>query len=109
MVKNKRGDIVLVAGGTYTTKPRPVLILQNLKYRTGESIIVIPFTSAANPEVDTRISVSPTPENGLDRNCFLEIDKISAIKSTYIGKRIGRLENEALRKTLSIAVKLISE
>jgi mRNA interferase MazF len=108
VVKIARGDVMLVAGGAYSSKPRPVLVIQNPKYRTGESVIVIPFTSMENPEIDTRIAVSPTPTNGLDRNCFIEIDKISAINTTYIGERIGKLEPALVKKILSTAVKLIS-
>jgi mRNA interferase MazF len=102
------GDIVLVAAGTYTSKPRPVLVIQNQAFKTGGSVIVIPFTSTENIAIDTRISISPSSQNGLDRNCFLEIDKMSAIKSSYVGKRIGKLEKSHLKEVYSIAVKLIS-
>ncbi|MDR2163305.1 MAG: type II toxin-antitoxin system PemK/MazF family toxin [Clostridiales Family XIII bacterium] len=107
MVKYAQGDIALVAGGAYSSKPRPVLIIQNPKYMTGESVIVIPFTSVGNDEIDTRIPVSPSAENGLDRDCFLEVDKISAIYASYINKRIGRLDESSLQDVFSLAAKLI--
>ena len=42
------GQIVLVAYGAYSSKPRPALIMQNPTYRTGNSVLVIPFTSQKN-------------------------------------------------------------
>jgi mRNA-degrading endonuclease toxin of MazEF toxin-antitoxin module len=71
-------------------------------------VIVIPFTSIDNAEIDTRVAVSPSPQNGLDRNCFLEVDKMSAISSSYVGNCIGRLENLLMKEAHSMAVKLIS-
>ena len=51
------GAIVTAAGGAYSGKPRPVLITQNPSRRTGDSVIVMPFTSLPNPSVDTRVEV----------------------------------------------------
>jgi mRNA interferase MazF len=104
----KYGDIVLVAGGAYTSKPRPVLVVQNQKFKTGDSVIVVPFTSVDNPDIDTRIAVSSSPRNGLDRSCFLEIDKLSAVRSSYIGDCIGTLENTLLNEVHSKVVELLS-
>jgi mRNA interferase MazF len=104
----KHGDIVLVAGGAYSSKPRPVLVIQNQKFKTGESVLVIPFTSVLNTEIDTRIAVPPSAHNGLDRNCFLEVDKMSAINISYVGSRIGKLESSLLHAAYLMAVKLIS-
>jgi mRNA-degrading endonuclease toxin of MazEF toxin-antitoxin module len=108
MVRPACGEIVLVAKGAHTSKPRPVLVLQSPEYRTGESIVVVPFTTVENVAVDTRIAVTPTTANGLDRDCFLEIDKISAIDYSYIGQRVGRLETEVLNKATQMAICLIS-
>jgi len=102
------GEVVLVAGGTYSSKPRPALVLQNSQYKTGRSVIIIPFTSAQNAEVTTRIPVIPSTANGLDRNCFLEVDKMSAIDASFIGKSIGELEKSVLKETAELAQKLIA-
>jgi len=102
------GEIVLVAGGAYSSKPRPVLILQNPEYKTGNSVIIVPFTSKHNADIATRIMVTPDSINGLDRNCFLEIDKLSAIDVSYIKKRVGALDDITLRKTAELAQSLIT-
>jgi mRNA interferase MazF len=93
-----RGDIVMVAGGAYTSKPRPVLIIQKSKAYTGDSLVVIPFTSVKKDSIVYRVPVMPTKSNGLDRNCYLEIDNVSAIKASSIGKQVGKLEGTTLNK-----------
>jgi len=102
------GEIVLVAGGAYSSKPRPVLILQNPQYETGGSVVIVPFTSMQNPDISTRVSVVPSSDNGLDRDCFLEVDKLSAIDASFISKSIGKLEKDLLQKTAELAQELIA-
>ena len=102
------GEIVLAAGGIYSSKPRPVLVFQNQEVFTGESILVIPLTSVNNPEIQVRVAVKPSGQNGLDRDCYLEVDKLSAIKRVCISESIGVLEAEALLKVqemLSVLLK----
>ena len=101
------GDVVLAAGGTYTSKPRPVLIFQNDSFSTGESTVVIPFTSSENPAAYYRVGVVPTPTNGLDRRCWLEVDKVAAIRTAWLGKRVGRLDSDVLRQTMDKARRLM--
>jgi mRNA-degrading endonuclease toxin of MazEF toxin-antitoxin module len=96
MVSYAFGEIVLVAGGTYTSKPRPVLVFQKTGAYTGESVLVIPFTTTRNAEIETRIAITPTVRNGLDRDCFLEVDKLSAIKAAHIGGTVGVLEEKVI-------------
>jgi mRNA interferase MazF len=108
MVRPGHGEVFLVAGGTHTSKPRPVLILQNPLCRTGDSVVVAPFTTVSNEAVNTRIAVAPTAANGLDRPCFLEIDKLSAIDSSYLGQRIGSLEDAVLDEAVQMAIRLVS-
>jgi mRNA-degrading endonuclease toxin of MazEF toxin-antitoxin module len=107
MVKYAFGEILLVSGGAYTSKPRPVLVFQNAGSYTGESLIVIPFTTARNEEIKTRIALSPTEQNGLDRECFLEVDKLSAINIAHIGGKIGTLEDDLIDEAKSIARELL--
>lgn len=103
------GDIVLAAGGSYSSKPRPVLVFQNSNFPTGESVIVVPFTSFDDPSAHYRVSVSPTQANGLEIHCWLEVDKVSAIRQTWIGRKIGHLETEELELTIDLARQLMSQ
>jgi mRNA interferase MazF len=102
------GEIVTVAGGTYTSKPRPVLVLQNPSFDTGNSVIVAPFTSVRNDDISPRLPVSPSNRNGLDRECYIELDKLSAIGVATIGKSVGHLESDLLFRVTEAAIKLVS-
>jgi mRNA interferase MazF len=102
------GEIVTALGGTYATKPRPVLILQNPLFETGDSIIVAPLTSVRNDQNQTRVAITPNKLNGLDRDCFVEVDKISAIKTSALGTSIGHLDEVELREVTALAVSLIT-
>jgi len=102
------GDVVMVAGGTYTGKPRPALIFQNSTKPTGESAIVIPFTTAFNPEIPYRISVEATQLNGLKKNCYLEVEKLGAIRKSWIGEKVGVLSPNLLSEAVTMAHKLMS-
>ena len=101
------GDVAVAAGGAYSSKPRPVLVFQDTTIFTGESVVVIPFTSFKNPAIKTRLSITPTQDNGLDRACYLEVDKISAIDRSCIAGRIGRLTEKELEWARLCATKLL--
>lgn len=102
------GDIVLAAGGIYSSKPRPVLIFQNSARPTGDSTVVIPLTSGKNADTPYRVPVNSTDRNGLGRDCWLEIDKVSAIRTSWLGPTIGRLEMEPLKQAVELSRRLMS-
>ena len=104
----KFGDIVLASGGTYSSKPRPVLVFQNDLLSTGDSTVVIPFTSERNPAIPYRVEVRPTDLNGLDRQCWLEIDKVAAIRTSWLAQTVGALDIESQNKTLALSRRLMS-
>ena len=88
----RRGDIVTVAGGVYSTKPRPALVIQADRFDATDSLTVCPFTST---EVDApllRVSVKADKENGLHRDSFLMVDKITTIRRSNAHEVVGRLE-----------------
>jgi len=102
------GDIVLAAGGVYTSKPRPVLVFQNSAVPTGESTIVIPFTSNASHDAFYRVAITPSKANGLDRPSWLEVDKVSAIRTAWLGRTIGHLDADTLHQASDAAIRLMS-
>ena len=108
LVMAEFGDVVLAAGGLYSSKPRPVLVFQNDAWSTGESTVVIPFTSHGNTDAHYRVPVSAQTGNGLDRPCWLEVDKIGAIRTAWLGARVGRLEEESLRACAELVRELLS-
>jgi mRNA interferase MazF len=91
----KRGELWTVAGGPdYAGKPRPVVILQDDRFDATQSITVCAFTSDPTSAPLFRLTVEPTPLNGLKAACCLMVDKIVTVPKTKIGKRIGRLDDE---------------
>ena len=102
----ERGDIVTcVLSGDYG-KPRPAVIVQsNLFNPTHTSIVVCPITSHLIDSPLFRLSLTPNELTGITIISQIMIDKITAIKSEKIAKKIGRLSfNEILK--LDEALKL---
>ncbi|MDR0285462.1 MAG: type II toxin-antitoxin system PemK/MazF family toxin, partial [Propionibacteriaceae bacterium] len=75
---------------------------------TGESTIVVPFTSQDNASTHYRIAVRPTTANGLDRLCWLQVDKLGAIRTSWLARTIGRLDAESLSRCRLLAAELMS-
>jgi mRNA-degrading endonuclease toxin of MazEF toxin-antitoxin module len=83
------------------------LILQRSEAYTGDSIVIAPFTTTANSSIKFRVKVNPTKQNGLDRTCFLEADKISAIRSSAINRHVGKLEANSFEKAILLLTELL--
>jgi mRNA-degrading endonuclease toxin of MazEF toxin-antitoxin module len=84
------------------------VIFQNDERATGESTIVVPLTSQDNPGAYYRVAVHPSPENGLDRPCWLEIDKLGAIRTAWLGRRIGALHHDTQTAALTLSRSLVA-
>ncbi len=91
----KRGEIWTVAGGKdYAGKPRPVVILQDDRFDSTDSITVCAFTTDSTDAPLFRLEVKPNENNGLRAICRLMVDKITTVPKSRLGKRIGRLTDE---------------
>jgi mRNA interferase MazF len=107
----KKGDIVLCAdkSGDFTSKPRPVVVVQNSAYIPNkESLIVCPVSGVI---VDNNLvmTVSPSLENGLKSESIIRADLITTVKVFRVGKKIGELSasdllrlNEILKNWLNL-------
>jgi mRNA interferase MazF len=86
----KRGDIVTVATG----KPRPAVVVQSDHFLPYPMVIVVPFTSEieSRPPPFTRMTVDPTPANGLRRVSQLMLDRILGLPAVKLRSTGGRLE-----------------
>jgi mRNA interferase MazF len=93
----KRGDVVVVALPGDYGKPRPALIIQSdLFNETHASVTVIPVTSTLVDAPIFRLTVDPSPTNGLRSLSQLMIDKVTTVSRTRIAQSIGRLEDDLL-------------
>jgi mRNA interferase MazF len=91
--KAKRGEIWTVAGGKYyAAKPRPVVILQDDRFDSTDSVTVCAFTTdPTDAPLFRLVAVEPNDSNGLRLVCRLMVDKITTVPKSRIGAHIGRL------------------
>lgn len=89
----KRGDIVLGDGpGDYSSKRRPFLIFQSdIFNETHASFSVCPITSFLTGAGLFRLPLTPSAENGLERESEIEIDKVQTLRRTRLREKIGEL------------------
>jgi mRNA interferase MazF len=92
-----RGDLVIVVIPGEYGKPRPALIVQSDAFSGINSITVLPLTSDLQPAPLVRITVAPSPENGLERRSQIMIDKAVTLPRRKVGARIGHLEEDTIR------------
>jgi len=90
----KRGDVVAVA----SSKPRPGVVVQSNHLLPYPMIIVIPFTSEidARPPPFTRLTIDPSPINGLRRVSQLMIDRIIGLPAATLRPTGGSLEDQEM-------------
>lgn len=97
MDRLKRGDLVVVAMAGDYGKPRPALVVQaNLFNETHTSVTLVPVTSTLVDAPLFRLTVAPSPGNGLRALSQIMIDKVTTVARARIGPTIGRVEDDLL-------------
>lgn len=84
-----RGELWTVSGGVYAAKPRPALIIQDNLFSATESVVVIPLTTTMADAPIARIAIPTT--TGIAQPSFAMIDKITTVRRSNIGVRVGRV------------------
>lgn len=93
----RRGDIVtVVAPGAYD-KPRPAVIVQSDWLTGTDSVLVSLLTSTLRDAPIFRLSLDPSPSNGLRNPSQIMVEKILALPREKCGVVIGRLDTGALQ------------
>jgi mRNA interferase MazF len=93
----KRGDIVLASAGSgYVGKPRPVVVVQDAVYDNLTSVVVCPLSTSSPIADPLRIGLIPNSLNGLEDECAVMVDKVSAVPRTKLGVRIGEVDHKTL-------------
>jgi mRNA interferase MazF len=92
-----RGDVVIVALPGDYGKPRPALVVQSdlFNERHG-SVSVVPVTTTLVDAPLFRLTVEPSPTNGLRTLSQLMIDKVTAVRKDRLGPTVGRLDDEKM-------------
>src|SRR5690606_21391682 len=91
----RRGEIWTAADGVsdFGGKPRPVVVIQDDRFEGTESITVCPFTTSTVEAPLIRLDVEPNEVNGLDRPSRLMVDRVTTLRRSRLGERIGRLDD----------------
>ena len=105
----KRGEIWTLRDRQYASKARPVIVIQNDAYDNFDPVILCLFTTYDSSEIEVRVPVTPTLENGLHDLSYVMTDKIVTVDKKMLGERIGvvsdadmALISEHLRKILAL-------
>ena len=85
-----RGEIWTAAGGVYASKPRPVLIVQDDRFKATDSVVVVPLTTAIVDAPLTRVPIAADALSGIAQPSYAMVDKITTVRRTSLGTRTGR-------------------
>ena len=95
----KRGEIWTVAdGGGYAGKPRPVVIVQDEAFAALDSVTICPLTSDPSDLPLFRIPLRSQDDNGLRQESRIMADKITTVRKTKLGSRIGIVSPDDMRR-----------
>ncbi len=101
----QRGVIVLVRLPDDKSRPAVVVradILAELSYAT-----ILPLTTELRSEIDFRITVEPTEQNGLREVSQIMVDWPQTVRAEKVGAVIGQLDAATMRRvTEQIAIVL---
>ena len=103
----KRGDVVTIAVQGDYGKPRPAVVIQSDWLGETDSVLVCLCTSTLRDAPIYRLTLDPTPENGLRIVSQVMVDKIMAVRRDKCRAILGRLDDEAilaLNRMLSLVI-----
>ena len=97
--------MVVALQGDYG-KPRPALVVQSDLFNgTHGSVTIVPVTTTLVDAPLFRMTIDPSPANGLRSLSQLMIDKVTTVRRDRIARRVGTLEDEKLlRATRALAL-----
>ncbi len=102
----RRGEVYSLRDRQYASKARPVVIIQDDKIDSFDSVILCLFTTYDSVDIKTRVCIEPSKSNGLLKKSYVMTDKIVTVDSSLLGDRIGILSEEEM-KNISKQLKII--
>ncbi len=101
----RRGELVTVAMPGDFGKPRPALVIQANQFEHTGTVTVLLVSGTLVDAPLIRLTVQPTPANGLHKPSQVMVDKAMSVKRDRLGPAFGRLDDEAmLSVTRTLAV-----
>lgn len=93
----RRGELVTVATQGDFGKPRPALVIQSDVFNdTHATVTVLLVSSEIIAAPMFRITIEPTPDNGLKVPCQIQVDKVITLRREKIGPSFGKIDNDTL-------------
>ena len=92
----RRGDLVAVAVSGDFGKPRPALVVQSDRFETTATVTVLLISGTILDAPLIRLTVDPTPRNGLLKRSQIMVDKAMTIKRDKLNEPFGRLDDETM-------------
>jgi len=92
----RRGDLVTVAMSGDFGKPRPALIIQSEQFDKTATVTVLLLSSTLVDAPLMRLTIDPTPGNGLRKVSQIMIDKAMTVRRDRLGEMIGHVEQETM-------------
>lgn len=86
-----RGEIWTAAGGVYSSKPRPVLLIQDDLFSNSDSVVVVPFTTTNIDASISRIAIPSDELSGTNSHSYAMVDKVTTIRRSSLRERVGRV------------------
>jgi mRNA interferase MazF len=93
----KRGEIWIVAGGTYASKPRPAIIIQDDTITLESSVTVVPLTTTSSEVGRLRVLIDLALPDGSMKPSFAQVDKVTTLRKQNVSRRIGAVTVPELR------------
>ena len=93
----RRGEIWLVSGKNFASKPRPAIVLQADAFPAITSVTVCPLTSDPSVAPVARIPLSPSSATGLRERSFAMGDRVTTVPLAKVGGRIGEVTSDDMR------------
>jgi len=90
----KRGDLVTVAVPGDFGKPRPALVVQSDHFQEMATATVLLVTSTLIDAPLIRLTIEPTPENGLRSRSQIMVDKIMTVRRDKLGEPFGHVDED---------------
>nr|WP_294551686.1 type II toxin-antitoxin system PemK/MazF family toxin [uncultured Rhodopila sp.] len=93
-----RGDVVSIADrkGQFTSKPRPAVIVQSDFFAEANTVVVCPISTASVDAPLVRFEIEPSDTLPLQHKSWIEVDMITTVRRSRVGKRIGRIADADL-------------
>ncbi|MBX9472287.1 type II toxin-antitoxin system PemK/MazF family toxin [Microcella sp.] len=92
----KRGEIRLVAGGVYASKPRPAVVMQDDLFAALDSVTVCPLTTTVVDAPLLRVLIPATENSGVDADSYAMVDKLTTVRRANVGTRVGEVTAQQL-------------